>query len=259
MALRAGGTGNARFFRAATVLATAVLLVSGCEGLGEDDSSAGSGRAAQAGQAVSPLKNPDGTKPGLAPLTTDVDKAAARNLIEELSTKGRGPKTGYDRDEFGYAWMDTADGVPLARNGCDTRNDLLKRDGQSIRFRAGSDCVVVSMKLHDPYTGKDIAWKKAKATEVQVDHVVPLSYAWQMGAARWDEEKRQRVANDALNLLPVSGSTNSAKRDSGPASWLPPSKAIRCSYSARFAQVALKYELPVTAADKNMMLQQCGA
>jgi endonuclease I len=117
---------------------------------------------------------------------------------------------------------------------------------------------VVSMKLHDPYTGKDIAWKKAKATAVQVDHVVPLSYAWQMGAARWDKAERERFANDVLNLLPVSGPVNSAKRDSGPASWLPPSKAIRCSYAVRFTQVAVKYEMAVTAADKAMMLRQCG-
>ncbi|GAA2246746.1 HNH endonuclease family protein [Streptomyces atrovirens] len=208
---------------------------------------------------TSPLTNPDGTKPGLAPIAAEKDEATARELISELPAKGRGPKTGYDRDEFGYAWMDTADGVPLARNGCDTRNDLLKLHGRNVEFRAGSDCVVVSMDLYDPYTGKDIAWKKAEAAEVQIDHVVPLSYAWQMGAARWGKEKRQRLANDVLNLLPVSGSTNSAKRDSGPASWLPPNKAIRCSYAVRFAQVALKYELPVTSPDKSVMLHRCGA
>ncbi|MFD0433854.1 HNH endonuclease family protein [Streptomyces chartreusis] len=246
-------------FGAVAVVAAAVLLVSGCEGLAEDNPSTGSGSTTSDRRAVSPLNNPDGTKPGLAPVTADVDKAAARKLIEELSTKGRGPKTGYDRDEFGYAWMDTADGVPLARNGCDTRNDLLKLHGRNVAFRAGSDCVVVSMDLYDPYTGKDIAWKKSKATEVQIDHVVPLSYAWQMGAARWSEEKRRMLANDVLNLLPVSGPTNSAKRDSGPASWLPPNKSIRCSYGVRFAQVAQKYELAVTSADKAMMLQQCGA
>ncbi len=254
-----GGAGSAVMTGVAAC--AAITLVAGCEGLDQSGTAPESGAAAPApdGRSVSPLKNPDGTKPGLAPVTGATDDATARKLIESLRTKGRGPKTGYDRDEFGYAWMDTADGVPLARNGCDTRNDLLKRDGQNLRFRTGSDCVVVTMKLHDPYTGKDIAWKKAKAAEVQIDHVVPLSYAWQMGAARWDRQKRQRLANDVLNLLPVWGPTNSAKRDSGPASWLPPSKAIRCSYSVRFAQVALKYELSVTAADKDMMLQQCGA
>ncbi|WSB35450.1 HNH endonuclease family protein [Streptomyces scopuliridis] len=219
-------------------------------------SSGGSGSGG-GGYGAGPLGNPDGTKPGLAALTTEADKTDARKLIEELTTKGRGPKTGYDRDEFGYAWMDTADGVPLARNGCDTRNDLLKLHGRNVKFRAGSDCVVVSMDLYDPYTGKDIAWKKAKAAEVQIDHVVPLSYSWQMGAARWPESKRKQLANDVLNLLPVEGRANSAKRDSGPASWLPPNKKIRCSYAVRFAQVADKYELPVTTADKAVMLKQC--
>jgi hypothetical protein len=247
-----------RFLHTVTVLATAVLFVSGCEGLGDEGSSTGTGPTVPDGRAVSPLENPDGTKPGLAPLTTDADKAEARRLIGELSTKGRGPKTGYDRDEFGYAWMDTADGVPLARNGCDTRNDLIRRDGQDLRFRSGSDCVVIAMTLHDPYTGTTIEWRKQRAAEVQIDHVVPLSYSWQMGSSRWPESKREQLANDALNLMPVQGRANSAKGDSGPASWLPPDQRIRCAYAVRFTQVALKYDLAVTTADKAMMLRQCG-
>jgi hypothetical protein len=243
--------------RAVLTATVAVTLVAGCDGPEPGGSSAGSGSDAAAGRAASPLTNPDGTKPGLGALASEADKANARKLVDKLTVKGRGPKTGYERDKFGYAWMDTADGVPLARNGCDTRNDLLKLHGQDVEFRRGSDCVVVSMELYDPYTGKDIAWKKAKAAEVQIDHVVPLSYAWQMGASRWSKEKREQLANDVLNLLPVSGPTNSAKRDSGPASWLPPNKSIRCSYAVRFAQVALKYELSVTAADKSAMLRRC--
>lgn len=234
-----------------------MLVVSGCSGLAGASSSAGAGPAVSDGRAVSPLQNADGTKPGLAPVTAAADRAAARKLIDELSTKGRGPKTGYERDRFGHAWMDTADGVPLARNGCDTRNDLLKRDGQGLRFRAGSDCVVVALTLHDPYTGKTLDWRKQNATEVQIDHVVPLSYSWQLGSSRWRESKREQFANDVLNLLPVEGRANSAKGDSGPASWLPPNKQVRCAYAVRFAQVALKYELPVTEADKQTMQRQC--
>ncbi|MFF2186416.1 HNH endonuclease family protein [Streptomyces sp. NPDC058155] len=248
------------------VVALAASLLAGCDaidaaGSAGSSGSSGSGEAdggAPDGRATSPLKNTDGTEPGLAPLTGDADLAAARELIGRLEVKGRGPRTGYDRDEFGYAWMDSADGVPYARNGCDTRNDLLKRDGQDVEFRSGSTCVIVSMTLHDPYTGKDIAWKKQKATAVQIDHMVPLSYSWQMGAARWNEDKRKQLANDPLNLLPVDGPTNSGKRDSGPASWLPPSKPVRCAYVVRFAQVAVKYEMPVTAADRRTMLTQCG-
>ncbi|GAA2266883.1 lipoprotein [Streptomyces ruber] len=235
-----------------------VLFAAGCSGLPGEAGPERSQSAAPEGRAVSPLGNPDGTGPGLAPVTSDGDTARARDLIEGLTTKGRGPKTGYERDEFGYAWMDTADGVPLARNGCDTRNDLLQRDGEDVEFKAGSNCVVVSMTLDDPYTGTTIEWRKQKAAEVQIDHVVPLSYAWQMGASRWPEDKREQLANDPLNLLPVEGRANSAKSDSGPASWLPPSRSIRCAYAVRFAQVAEKYEMAVTAPDKETMLAQCG-
>lgn len=79
-----------------------------------------------------------------------------------------------------------------------TRNDLLARDGKDVKFRSGSDCVVVSMTLKDPYTGSTIDWRKQQATKVQIDHVMPLSYDWQMGAARWNETKRQQIANDLM-------------------------------------------------------------
>jgi len=178
----------------------AVVLLAGCEGAQDTGSPAGdeSGGAASDGRAVSPLDNPEGTEPGLAPVTGESDRAEAVDLITEVTTKGRGPKTGYDRDEFGYAWMDTADGVPLARNGCDTRNDLLRRDGEDVRFRSGSDCVVIAMTLADPYTGTTIEWRKQEAAEVQIDHVVPLSYSWQMGSSRWSESKREQLANDLM-------------------------------------------------------------
>ena len=114
------------------------------------------------------------------------------------------------------------------------------------------------MSLDDPYTGTTIEWRKQEASEVQIDHVVPLSYSWQMGSSRWTENKREQLANDPLNLIPVQGRANSAKRDSGPASWLPPAKQVRCAYAVRFAQVAAKYQLAVTAPDREAMLRQCG-
>ncbi|WSV63017.1 HNH endonuclease family protein [Streptomyces sp. NBC_01013] len=241
-----------------------VLALTGCDpdqvasGAGGVNSSSNDGGQPATRYGASPLDNPDGTKPGLAPLTSDADRAAARKVIEKVATKGRGPKTGYERDKFGYAWKDSVDGIPLSRNGCDTRNDLLARDGKDVALRSGSDCVVVAMTLMDPYTGSAIDWRKKQATKVQIDHVMPLSYDWQMGAARWNEAKRQQIANDPLNLLPVDGPANNAKRDSGPASWLPPYKPVRCAYALRFAQVSLKYELPVTAPDKKVMLELCG-
>ncbi|MFO7251133.1 MAG: HNH endonuclease family protein [Actinomycetes bacterium] len=250
-----------RRFRAAAVVVAAAAALTGCglaDAIGlEVDTGSARSNGASSEHGTNPLDNPDGTKPGLAPITSAEDKQEARDLIEKLATRGRGPKTGYSRDEYGYAWADTATGVPLARNGCDTRNDILSRDGTNLRYRSGSDCVLESMTVYDPYTGTTIEWRKSDAAKVQIDHVVPLSYSWQMGASRWPKEKRVQIANDPLNLLSVDGSTNSAKGDSSPASWLPPNRRIRCAYVVRFAQVALKYGLPVTQPDKTAMLEQC--
>ncbi|GAA3811711.1 HNH endonuclease family protein [Sphaerisporangium flaviroseum] len=239
----------------------AAVMLAGCGPIDAESAGGGgdtaSGDKGGASTGVNPLDNPKGTERGLAVIKSDKDRAAAVKLIEKVPTKGRGAKTGYDRDEFGYAWADNAEDIPFAHNGCDTRNDVLARDGEDLKYRSGSKCVLVEMTLHDPYTGRTIEWRKQDAAEVQIDHVMPLSYDWQMGASRWSKAKRVQIANDPLNLMPVDGRTNSSKGDSGPASWLPPSKGIRCSYAVRFAQVALKYDLPVTSPDKDAMLAQC--
>lgn len=204
--------------------------------------------------ATNPLSNDDGTGPGLAPLTSPGDREAATTLIGRLTVKPMGSKTGYERTRYGDNWSDEAGAVPYSHNGCRTRDDLLARDGRQLQ-RNG--CTVTAMRLTDPYTGKTIDWTKNNADEVQVDHVVPLSYGWRMGAGRWPMSKRLNFANDPLNLLPVYGDANEAKDGSGPATWLPPQRTIRCAYVVRFAQVAVKYRLPITKADKATMLAQC--
>ncbi|MCF2532707.1 HNH endonuclease family protein [Yinghuangia soli] len=254
------GWGRRAAIRAAALTGAAAFALSGCTGQGDTVDPGGAASPAapgQAGPAAGPLGNADGTAPGLAALTADADRAQARAVIDQLRTAGRGAKTGYSRDEYGPAWTDKVDGVPLSRNGCGTRDDILKRDGTAVAFKSGSKCVVNTMTLADPYTGKEIAFTKSEATAVQIDHVVALSASWQMGAARWSEDKRTQLANDPLNLLAVDGPTNNGKGDSTPASWLPPNKPIRCAYAVRYAQVSLKYDLPVTDADKAAMLQQC--
>jgi hypothetical protein len=239
---------------ASAVLLISALALAGCT------SAAGpsADRAPSGGVGTSPLQNPDGTKPGLAPISSAEDLKTARDLIATVRTAAAGPKDGYDRDQFGPAWTDNVDGVALAHNKCDTRNDLLARDGRSVEHKDGSACTVTAMTIYDPYTGKDVRWSKQQASKIQIDHVMPLSYDWQMGAAKWDKAKRVRIANDPLNLVPADGPQNASKGDSGPAEWLPANTDIRCSYVVRFAQVSLKYQLPVTEADKKAMLQQCG-
>ncbi|MGN6723507.1 MAG: HNH endonuclease family protein, partial [Marmoricola sp.] len=150
-------------------------------------------------------------------------------LLATLPTKGRAPKTGYTRAQFGQAWSDDVS-VADGHNGCDTRNDILKRDLVAVTFRAGSDCVVASGVLHDVYTGKTIEFVRGAGTStaVQIDHMVALSDAWQTGAQLLTRQQRTNLANDPLNLQAVDGPTNEAKGDSDAATWLPPNKAYRC-------------------------------
>lgn len=171
--------------------------------------------------------------------------AEAKAAIGAVAVKGRAPKTGYSRDQFGAAWTDTD------HNGCDQRNDVLRRDLVGVAAKAGTkDCVIASGVLHDPYTAKDIKFTRgADSGAVQIDHVYPLSLAWQQGAQQWSAAQRLQFANDFDNLMAADGPTNGAKGDSGPGSWLPPNKAFRCTYVAKFTMVAAKYSLSMNPGD----------
>ena len=145
----------------------------------------------------------------------------ADDVLATLAVKGRGPKTGYAREQFGPAWAD------VDRNGCDTRDDVLNRDLVAKEWRPGTHgCVVVAGVVRDPYTGRRLVFAKADAAAVQIDHVVALSDAWQKGAAQWDAARRRAFANDPLNLLAVDGPTNAQKSDGDAATWLPPPAVV---------------------------------
>jgi integrase len=217
--------------------------VSACEGAEPGASSSGStsGRATPSAVATS-----SGTT---APSSENaaVRPGSALAALARLAVKGRAPKTGYDRDVFGQAWAD------VDRNGCDTRNDILRRDLTSFVLKAGTrGCLVLSGTLNDPYTGATIPFVRGQQTSmaVQIDHVVALSDAWQKGAQGWDAAKRERFANDPLNLLAVDGPSNSRKGDGDAATWLPPAKGYRCRYVARQVAVKAAYGVWVTRAEK---------
>ncbi|TDE41981.1 HNH endonuclease [Nonomuraea mesophila] len=179
-----------------------------------------------------------------------VSVSEARSKLDGLDVKGRAPKTGFDRDEFGPAWSD------VDHNGCDTRNDILKRDLEGETFKPGThDCVVLTGTLEDPFSGRTIEFKRGQDTssKVQIDHLVPLSDAWQKGAQQWSKTKRKEFANDPLNLLAVDGPLNGQKSDSDAATWLPPRKAYRCAYISRQIDVKAKYDVWVTKAEKQAM------
>jgi hypothetical protein len=146
-------------------------------------------------------------------------------LLEELPVKGRAPKTGYDRDQFGEAWLD------VDRNGCDTRNDMLNRDLRDIVHANSVACKVQSGTLDDPYTGTTIPFLRGQDTssDVQIDHVVALADAWQKGAQQLTFEQRVAFANDPLNLQSTNGPTNAHS----------PGCCIRCERLGRNSAVVV--------------------
>lgn len=172
----------------------------------------------------------------------------ARALLASLPVREHSSKSGYGREQYGPVWAD-AD-----RNGCDTREDILRRDLVGVTIKPGTrDCVVVSGTLNDPYTGTRIRFEKGGGSEVDVDHVVALSNAWVTGAASWPFRQRVALANDPLNLLAAQSAANRAKGDGDAATWLPPHIATHCVYVARQVAVKAKYGLWVTPAEREAM------
>jgi len=169
---------------------------------------------------------------------TDRDAQAA---LAELPIKGRAPKTGYSREQFGDDWATVG--------GCDTRDRMLTRDLTEKTYDPGDACEVQSGRLSDPYTAKAITFVIGDASEVDIDHVVALSDAWQKGAQQWPHSRRVRFANDPLNLLSVDASANRQKGDGDAATWLPPNKRFRCDYVARQVAVKQKYRAWTTQAE----------
>lgn len=190
-------------------------------------------------ESVAPEPTPSAT-------TSEPTSSATSPALTALATipiKGRAPKTGYDRDLFASDWDYSF--------GCDMRNKILRRDFVEFQFRSDSSCVIATGVLLDPYTGQTINFVRGVGTsnEVQIDHVVAVSDAWQKGAQQLSSAQRYAFYNDPLNLLAVSGSANAQKSDSDAASWLPSNKAYRCAYVARQVAVKISYNLWVTQAE----------
>jgi len=133
-----------------------------------------------------------------------------------------------------------------------TRDDILKRDLEDVKFSDGKCKVSAGVLDPDPYTDKQVTFARGRS-QVDIDHLVALSDAWQKGAKYWDPSKRIALANDPLNLLAVDAGFNRSKGDGDTATWIPPNKAYRCPYVAAQVAVKKKYELWVTAAEKSAM------
>ena len=191
---------------------------------------------------------PSGSTPAESP-------TAALAVLATLPVQGRAPQTGYSRAQFGQTWSDDVT-VDDGHNGCDTRNDVLRRDITDAQIKPGTQgCVVLSGSLADPYSGTVVPFLRGSDTsdDVQIDHLVALSDAWQTGAQQLTAQQRQNLANDPDNLQATLGWLNQVKGAGDAATWLPPNKNYRCAYVTRQIQVKAKYQLWVKPAEKDAM------
>jgi len=218
--------------------AASLALVSGCASA---QSSAPADTKANSNTTTAP---PATANSAIAPTSVRVGTALA--AAAALPVKGRAPKTGYSRSKFGKSWVD------VDRNGCDTRNDILR--AQLTNKSMKNSCKVLSGVLRDPYTNTSITFVYGGRSEVDIDHMVALSDAWQKGAANWTYAKRVAFANDPLGLQSTGSALNRRKGDGDTATWLPPNKSYRCTYVARQVAMKKKYQLWVTKAEQNAMI-----
>lgn len=195
--------------------------------------------------------DPSPLNQGLSDNAPATESPLALAELDRIDIKGRSPKTGYKRSQFGDGWA--------VVGSCDVRNLILQRDLTDKQMDP-LGCKVLEGNLNDPYTGRLIDFQRGEQSSqvVQIDHVVALSDAWQKGAQFSSSEDRELLANDPLNLLAVDGSTNMKKGDGDAATWLPPNKSYRCRYVARQIAVKRKYNLWVTQAEHDAIRRVLG-
>lgn len=184
---------------------------------------------------------------------TDAELDQARTAIELVGTASDSKKLAdaYDRAKHFGGWRST--------DGCDTRQRILARDLDDLERH--DDCDAMVGTLDDPYTGKTLTVRNPKwagpleegeirISEVEIDHIVPLSRAWMHGAHTWTKDERVEFANDFDNLLAVDGPANSAKRDHGPSTWMPAHQPSACGYIVKYVLLIDSYDLTMTPDDK---------
>jgi hypothetical protein len=172
---------------------------------------------------------------------TPVSATTARSYLSQLTVSAEGSSTGYSRDLFPH-WI-TQSGA------CNTREVVLKRDGTNVQ--QDSSCAATSGRWFSPYDGA--TW--SAASDVDIDHIVPLAEAWRSGANSWTTSKRQQFANDLTRpqLIAVTDNVNQSKGDQDPAEWLPPVTSYRCMYARMWVHTKYYWNLKVDSAEKSAL------
>ncbi|PVZ64490.1 HNH endonuclease family protein [Pelagibaculum spongiae] len=171
------------------------------------------------------------------------------NLQECLDRGGRLPKgsktkptpvtsSKYQRSYFG-SWIDED------KDCLNTRHELLMKLSTGTVNTGSNRCTVSRGRWLDPYTGQIFY----EAKQLDIDHLVPLKWAWDHGADKWSKDKRIAFANDEANLFAVKARVNRQKGALGPFEWMPPARSFHCQYVVRFNRIMKAYRLQFTASE----------
>ena len=186
---------------------------------------------------------------------SSVPSSPPSELMVQLSSLPTGPVAPtetYQRAAFGQRWAD------VDRTGCDQRNEALAQAMTEISYRAGTrDCVVEAGTFHDVYDGT--SWLFVKSQDgggVEIDHIVPLAHAWEMGAASWTEGQRELFANELVNLQATAGTYNSSKGTKSPHEWMPADVAYQCTYVQRWSEIKVTWGLALEELERDYLLKE---
>jgi hypothetical protein len=174
--------------------------------------------------------------------------SSAQSQLNALTVRAEGSLTGYSRDLFPH-WI-TVSGT------CNTRETVLRRDGTNVAVN--SSCAATSGSWFSHYDGVT----ETAASEIDIDHVVPLAEAWRSGASSWSTARREDFANSLSTpqLLAVTDNSNQAKGDRDPASWRPSRTSFHCTYARMWIGTKYSWELSLQSSEKSAlqsMLNTC--
>jgi hypothetical protein len=174
--------------------------------------------------------------------------STAQSELNALTVRAEGSLTGYSRDLFPH-WITIS-------GSCNTRETVLKRDGSNVQV--DSSCYPTSGSWFSQYDGIT----ETAASEIDIDHIVPLAEAWRSGANSWTTSRRQAFANslDTPQLIAVTDNSNQAKGDKDPASWKPPRTSFYCTYARMWIGSKYQWSLSLQSSEKTAlqsMLNTC--
>lgn len=180
-------------------------------------------------------------------------KGTALGAALRLKVADGPPSSRYVRSVFGEAWTD------IDHNGCDQRNDVLRRDLRKRHTKPGTKgCVLAKGVLVSPYSGDHLKWVKGQ-TSIQIDHIVSLHDSWNNGMDDATPVDRKRFANDPLNLTAVDSDENQEKSDKTIDGYAPEwEPSVRCQFARRQVSIKVKYGLTVSAAEREKFLTILG-